>query len=121
MTAKPVNLFADLPTQLPNELIDVLAQTGQVRIERIVSTGHSSPPDFWYDQTENEWVIVLQGSARLVFHGDDAPVESRDGKMPPILELSVGDHVHIAAGCKHRVEWTSPEEPTVWLAVFFLD
>ncbi|APZ93301.1 nif11 domain/cupin domain protein [Fuerstiella marisgermanici] len=107
MTQCPDNLFADFPTAVPEELVNVLAQSTSVRIERIVSTGHASPKDFWYDQDEHEWVVVLQGEGKLLF--DDA--ES--------VHLRPGDHIGIPAHKKHRVEWTSPDEPTVWLAVFY--
>ncbi len=102
------NLFTDLPTDLPAELIDVLTQNKHVRIERIVSTGQASPEGFWYDQDEAEWVVVLKGEAKVLFEGDAEP-----------LPLKPGDHVTIPAHSKHRVEWTSPGEPTVWLAVFY--
>lgn len=105
----PENLLADLPSEIPEELVDVLVQSTNVRIERIVSTGHCSPEDFWYDQDEHEWVVVLKGEGRLVF--EDAEEVS----------LKPGDHVMIAAHQRHRVEWTSPGEPTVWLAVFYRD
>ena len=82
-----------------------------VRIERIVSTGHASPKGFWYDQVENEWVVVLKGEAKLRF-------QSLRGYEEPIT-MKPGDYTLIPARKKHRVEWTTPEEPTVWLAVFF--
>ena len=103
------NLFADLPTILSEELIEVLTENRHVRIERIVSTGHSSPDDFWYDQDEHEWVIVLKGAALLVFD---------DGES---VRMKPGDHILIPAHRNHRVEWTSPREPTVWLAIFYKD
>ena len=100
------NLFENLPTAIPDELIQVLAANHNVRIERIVSHGHSSPDDFWYDQEEQEWVIVLKGAARLRF--EDTAVD-----------LKPGNFVNIPAHKKHRVEWTTPDEPTIWLAVFY--
>lgn len=102
------NLLSNLPERLPEELIEILAEGLGVRIEKIVSTAHASPSGFWYDQEQAEWVVVLKGDAKLLFDGDDEPVE-----MKP------GDYVLIPAHRKHRVEWTSDEEPTVWLAVFF--
>ena len=102
------NLFTDLPSQLPDELITILNDAADVRIERIVSHGHVSPKDFWYDQEQHEWVVVLKGTARLQFE---------DGEV----EMKVGDFVNIPAHKKHRVEWTTPDEPTIWLAVFFTD
>jgi len=102
------NLCGDLPASLPEELVEVLVESPHVRIERIVSTGHASPAGYWYDQEQSEWVVVLRGEARLLFEGDGEP-----------MHLVPGDHVLIPAHRKHRVEWTTPEEPTVWLAVFF--
>jgi cupin 2 domain-containing protein len=109
MTSRPTsNLLANLPSQLPEELIEVLAESKHVRIERIVSRGQCSPPGFWYDQQEHEWVAVLKGSARLRFEDQE-----ETSLMLP------GDQVLIPAHRRHRVEWTTPKEPTVWLAVFF--
>ena len=102
------NLFTNIPTDLPEELVDVLAENKHVCIERIVSTGHASPDGFWYDQEENEWVVVLKGEAKLLFEDNDEP-----------MHLRSGDYVNIAAHRKHRVEWTTPDEPTMWLAVFY--
>ncbi|MCH5377518.1 MAG: cupin domain-containing protein [Planctomycetes bacterium] len=102
------NLFDNLSERLPEELVEILASGAGVRIERIVSTGQSSPPGFWYDQEQAEWVIVLKGNARLLFEGDDEP-----------LVMKSGDYVLISAHRRHRVEGTSADEPTIWLAVFF--
>ena len=103
------NLFKGFSSELPGELVSVIAENQHVRIERIVSTGQSSPEDFSYDQDEHEWVVVLKGEATLLF--EDA------GKT----HLKPGDHVLIPAHQRHRVEWTTPDEPTVWLAVFYKD
>jgi cupin 2 domain-containing protein len=102
------NLFADLPQHLPNELFTTLLTDSRVRIERIVSLGHASPPGFWYDQDQCEWVVVLRGAARIQFEGDES-----------LVEMKAGDFVTIAAHRRHRVEWTTPDEPTIWLAVHF--
>ena len=103
------NLFADLPPapEAAERFTDLLHRPG-VRIERIVSTGQCSPPDFRYDQAEGEWVLVLRGAARLRFADEEA-----DRWLGP------GDWVEIAPHRRHRVEWTAPDEVTVWLAVFF--
>ena len=100
-------IFDGLPETLPEEIIDVLVQSGQVRIERILSQGHCSPESGWYDQAENEWVLVVRGSGRIEFE---------DGRQ---VTLNPGDHVDIPAGCLHRVVGTDPEQITVWLAVFY--
>jgi len=102
------NLFSDVPNALPAELIEVLVENESVRIERIVSNGHASPDGFWYDQHEHEWVVVLKGEAKLLFENDNEPIH-----------LKPGDHVLVPTHRKHRVEWTAPDEPTVWLAVFY--
>jgi cupin 2 domain-containing protein len=101
-----VNLFADLPKQLPEELVTTLLDADSVRIERIISHGHASSEGFWYDQDQHEWVVVQIGAARLRFE---------DG----IVEMKPGDFTNIPAHKKHRVEWTTPDEPTVWLAVHY--
>jgi cupin 2 domain-containing protein len=100
------NLFTDLATNLPDELFTTLLEADNFRIERIVSHGHASPEGFWYDQQQNEWVVVLQGAARLSIDGESK-------------ELKPGDYINIPAHQRHRVEWTTPDEPTTWLAVFY--
>jgi cupin 2 domain-containing protein len=100
----PANTFDDLPQHLPKEVVQTLIRAADVRIERIISHGHASPADFWYDQPQHEWVIVLKGAARLQFE---------DG----MVEMKVGDFINIPAFKKHRVDWTTPDEPTVWLGV----
>ncbi len=101
-------LLDRLPEQLSEERVDALVRSDGLRIERIVSTGQASPPGFWYDQDENEWVVVLSGRAVVRCEGED------DAK-----ELGPGDALLLPAHLRHRVEWTSPDEPTVWLAVFW--
>ncbi len=104
------NLFAGLPHNLIEEQVKTLAENKTVRIEQIVSTGHASPEGFWYDQDQAEWVAVLTGEAKLRFEDDDTP-----------SHLKPGDYLTIPAHRKHRVEWTTPDKPTVWLAVFYSD
>jgi cupin 2 domain-containing protein len=102
------DLFSKLPNGIPDELFEEIVSTDLVRIERIVSDGHASPPGFWYDQEQNEWVMVLKGSAGLKFEGAE-----------DILVLRTGDAINIPAHRKHRVEWTDPQEKTIWLAVHY--
>ena len=100
------NLFSNIPTTLQNELFQTLAESGGVRIERIISEGHVTPPGEWYDQKWDEWVLLISGGAVLKM---DSTVD--------LLELRPGDHVMIPAGCRHRVEWTDPDQKSIWLAV----
>jgi cupin 2 domain-containing protein len=108
MHQKIQNLFDNIPAPLPQELFQTLAEKGKVRIERIVSEGHSTTKGEWYCQAWDEWVILLSGSAGLLFEGDIAP-----------RILKPGDYLLIPAGCCHRVEWTEPDIKSVWLAVHF--
>jgi cupin 2 domain-containing protein len=101
----PSNLFDGIPAPLPDELIQTLLASPALRIERIVSLGHASPDGFWYDQGWDEWVVLLSGAARLRFEGDLT------------VDLRPGDHLNIPARHRHRVDWTDPTRPTVWLAV----
>jgi cupin 2 domain-containing protein len=104
------NFFSDLPRDLREEVFETIAGNPDIRIERIVSLGHASPPGFWYDQPLDEWVMVLRGAARIIIDQ-----ERRE------LHLGPGDHVMLPAHVRHRVEWTDPRDPTVWLAVHFRD
>lgn len=100
------NLLADIPAELTGEQITTLLASPTIRIERIVSRGQTSPPGFWYDQAQAEWVIVLAGCADVRFEGEAAATRLRPG-----------DYLHIPAHRRHRVEWTDPAQATVWLAV----
>jgi cupin 2 domain-containing protein len=102
------NLFSQLPDDLSDEQVIELVAAPNVRIERIVSHGHASPPGFWYDQGWAEWVVVLSGSADLQFADEAAP-----------RRLNPGDHLHIPAHARHRVAWTEARRTTVWLAVHY--
>ena len=104
------NVFTGIPTDLPNELVETLEENANLRIERIVSYGHSSPPGLWYDQPNREWVVLLTGAARIRFEGAEQSVE-----------LLPGDFVALPAHRRHRVDWTTPNEPTIWLAVHYGD
>jgi len=101
------NIFADIPIDLPDELTTTLASHTNLRIERIVSQGQISPEGFWYDQHEDEWVMLLQGAATLQF--EDQASE---------LKLSAGDYALIPAHRRHRISWTTPQEKTIWLTIF---
>lgn len=104
------SLFDDIPAELPEELCTVLSEGEGVKIERIVSDGHASPEDFWYDQEQDEWVMLIAGSAVL-------SLEKNSGIEK--IELNAGEHLFIPAHQRHRVESTSATEKTIWLAVFF--
>jgi cupin 2 domain-containing protein len=105
------NLQADTACSQPPpvpEAIDALLALPSLRIERILSFGHASPPGFWYDQAQAEWVTVLSGAALLQIEGETAP-----------RHLQAGDWINLPAHCRHRLEWTDPARPTVWLAVHY--
>lgn len=101
------NLFNLPELPIEEEQFDVLMEKGTLKIERIISTGQVSPPDFWFDQDRDEWVILIEGEAELEFE---------DGK---IIRLKKGDHIFCPKELKHRVTYTSVEPACVWLAVHF--
>jgi cupin 2 domain-containing protein len=103
MTISVANIFAGIAQAASQEQFQALFENSAVKIERVVSQSYSSPENFWYDQAEPEWVIVLRGAATLEFEG---------GRF---VEMKTGDHVTIPSHAKHRVHQTGPE--TVWLAV----
>ncbi|MEO0797198.1 MAG: cupin domain-containing protein [Verrucomicrobiota bacterium] len=104
------NIFTQIGAALDGEQFDDLLKNDQLRIERIVSNGQASPPDFWYDQDQNEWVVVLEGAAGLEV--------DHNGKVETVT-LERGDCFLLPAGRRHRVAWTSEREKTVWLAVWW--
>ena len=102
------NLFAEpAESRATEQFTDLLAAPG-LRLERIVSLGQATPPGEWLDQSQAEWVIVLRGAAKISFEGESG---ARD--------LRSGDYVIIPAHCRHRVDWTAPDEPTIWLALHY--
>ncbi|HYH20679.1 MAG TPA: cupin domain-containing protein [Azospirillum sp.] len=101
------NLLRNLPKDLPDELFFTLAESDTVRIERIVSTGQSSPDGFWYDQEWDEFVVLVHGAASLEVEGE------------PERTLKPGDWLVIPSHVRHRVAWTQADPPTVWLAVHY--
>lgn len=102
------NIFANVSEKLADEEFVELVSALNVRIERIVSTGHASPPGQWYDQESAEWVFVLRGSAGLQIEGEDGA-----------RVLGPGDYIQIPAHARHRVARTDRKQPTVWLAVHY--
>ena len=102
------SLFASLPADRDVEHFSMLAQLGGIRVERIVSYGQCSPRGFWYDQERGEWVVVLRGSAELTIEG-----------RAETVSLGPGDYVDLPAHTRHRVDWTTPDEPTIWLAIHY--
>jgi cupin 2 domain-containing protein len=102
------NIFSGLPQMLQEERFDTLAGSDAVRIERIVSQGQATPEGEWYDQERDEWVLLLAGSADLLFEGEAT-----------LRHLAAGDYLLIPAHCRHRVAWTDPERQTVWLGVHY--
>ena len=109
MNPRHGNLFALLAaSRAAEQFTDLLAAPG-LRLERIVSLGQMTPPGEWLEQSRAEWVILLRGAARLLFEHE------RDAR-----DLRPGNYVTIPARCRHRVEWTTPDEPTIWLALHYL-
>ena len=103
-----MNLLSPLPDARAAEQADALLSRPGLRIERVVSFGQASPEGFWYDQEESEWLLLLTGAARLRF------ADEGDARL-----LRPGDWLDIAPHRRHRVEWTDPASPTVWLTVFY--
>lgn len=102
------NLFAGLPPEIPEEIFETILAAGHFRLERIASAGQATPPGEWYDQDNHEWVALLAGSAALRFEDEPEP-----------RLLRPGDYLLIPAHRRHRVEWTDPDRPTVWLALHY--
>lgn len=101
------NIFESIPSEIKAEIFEPIAQSGTVKIERIISHGHRSPATGWYDQNQNEWVMVVQGAAKIEFEGGES------------VTLEAGSYLNIPAHTKHQVAWTTTEMETIWLAVHY--
>jgi cupin 2 domain-containing protein len=102
---KPESLFAEAAPEAAEEVFTTLFEKPGLKIERIASHGHASPAGFWYDQEQEEWVLLVRGEAVLQFEGR------------PDLHLKAGDHLRIPAHLRHRVASVSAD--ALWLAVHF--
>lgn len=107
MSTSTDNIFALIPNDLSSELFENLAIGKNVRIERIISKGHTSPETGWYDQDEHEWVIVLKGAAKIEIENQTS------------VYLCSGSYLTIPAHTRHKVSWTDPDTETIWLAVYY--
>ncbi|MHB8110548.1 MAG: cupin domain-containing protein [Syntrophorhabdaceae bacterium] len=100
------NIFSRIPARIPDEIFETLAETDTIKIERIISDGHTTPGDNWYDQNFDEWVMVVKGIAEILFE-DEADA----------MTLRPGDYMLIPACRRHRVIRTDENQPTIWLAI----
>jgi cupin 2 domain-containing protein len=105
---KAGNIFSEIPDSPIDEIFEILLISDHFKLERIISSGQATPPGEWYDQDMNEWVILLSGSAGLLFEGEEE-----------VIIMHPGEYVHIPAHKRHRIEWTDPEQKTVWLALHY--
>lgn len=101
-----MNIFDNIPNKISEEILEELFSNSNVRIERVVSSGNVSPDNFWYDQDEDEWILLVAGNAIVTFEGDRT------------VELKAGDTLYIGAHEKHRVAYTSSNPQCIWLCIF---
>ncbi|WP_321777455.1 cupin domain-containing protein [Sulfurimonas sp.] len=104
---KKSNIFASIPTEIKEETFEEILSKDGVKIERIISDGHVTPDGKWYEQEDDEWVMLIQGEAILEFENSKE------------VKLFAGDYINIPALTKHRVSWTKPNFKTIWLAVHY--
>ena len=104
---KKQNIYENIPKHLDEEFFENILKTDTLQIERIVSKGHTSPETGWYDQDDNEWVIVLKGEAILSYENGNE------------IHLESGDYINIPAHTKHKVSWTDPNVETIWVAAHY--
>ena len=105
---KKQNLFSNIPESFPEEIFETLLENNRFKLERILSSGQSTPNGKWFDQEKDEWIVLIKGKAGLRF-----------GNESEVIELTPGDHLMIPAHKKHRVEWTDRTQKTVWLALHY--
>lgn len=98
-------IFSRILLDMRNEISEELLSTEDFKLVRIVSSVQATPEGGWYDQDTNEGVILLSGSAGLLFDGEEE-----------IFIMGPGDYVHIPSHRRHRVGWTDAKQKTVQLA-----
>lgn len=103
------NLFQQIPVNIEHEIFQQMFNGNSFRVDRIISKGHVTPAQEWYDQNEHEWVVLLKGAAKLLFEKENKE-----------YNLQEGDTLHIPAHVRHRVSWTDPDQETIWLAIHYL-
>ena len=103
------NIYNSIPNDLTDEIFETIVQNNNIKIERIISNGHTSPESGWYDQEENEWIMILKGDAIITFEDN---IE---------IKLNEGSYLNIPAHTRHQVNWTSQQKETIWLAVHYSD
>jgi len=101
------SLFSNIPQNLPEEIFETIIKTDNVQIERIISYGHTTENNKWYEQDKSEWVLVIKGQATIRYENDS------------LYKLNSGDYLNIPAHIKHRVEWTEKNSETIWLAIHY--
>ena len=104
---KKENIFTKIPKELKDELFEDILSQPNIKIQRIISQGHTTQEFDWYDQDSDEWVMLVKGAAVISFENEDN------------VELEVGDYINIPAHKKHKLSYTSQDEKTIWLAVHF--
>ena len=109
MHTKSENIFESIPDDLTEEIFEPLLQGKNIKVERIISNGHTSPESGWYDQEQNEWIIVLKGDAIITFENENE------------VRLNEGSYLNIPAHTKHKVSWTSQHTETIWLVIYYSD
>lgn len=100
------NIFDEIIVDKNEESFFEIFKNDIIKVEKIVSNGQKSPENFWYEQEKNEYILLLDGFAILEFEDKE-------------IELKKGDCINICAMQKHRVKFTSQDEPTIWFAVFY--
>lgn len=101
------NIFDNLPDNLENEIFEDLQKSNNLKIERIISYGHFTPENEWYDQDKSEWVMIISGYGEILFENGT------------IKKMKAGDYILIPAHQKHKVIKTAKNEHTIWLAIHF--
>jgi len=102
------NILSELPKKSHQEIFETLTENSNIKIERIISTGQSTSENEWYDQKQSEWIMLLKGNATLRFKNEEQ-----------LIVLTEGDYVNIPAHTQHRVESTSSDTQTIWLAIHY--
>jgi cupin 2 domain-containing protein len=106
-TINTQNIFKTNPEKPNEEIFEIILNNKNLKLERIITNGQTTPPGEWYNQENDEWVVLIQGSALILFENEK------------FIILNKGDHILIPKNCKHRVQWVDSNQECIWLALHF--
>ena len=117
-----INIFDLKDLSERKEVVKILTENENVKIEKIISTGQVTD---WQESDKNEFVILVQGNAEIEYYENknfktnENIIKNQKNTNDMKLQLGKGDTVLIRKGERHRVSYTSKNPCCIWICIFF--